>query len=98
LCFPEDSLGRTCLSFPTKSWFGSWVKGDDATWRARWVFIAKKLNQFIKAAPTNMDENSSPGSNILNQVTINRWRLSFIRGRLHRLTIHQSLKEALGLV
>jgi hypothetical protein len=61
-------------------------------------FIAKKLNQIIKAAPTNMDENSSPGSGTLNQITIRRWRLSFIKGRLHRLAAHQSLKEALGLV
>jgi hypothetical protein len=43
-------------------------------------FIARKLNQIIKEAPTNMDENSSLGSGTLNQIIIRRWRLSFIKG------------------
>jgi hypothetical protein len=59
---------------------------------------SKEVESNHKETPKGMGGNSSPESGTLNQISIKRWRFSFIKGRLHRLIVHQSSKEALGLV
>jgi hypothetical protein len=55
---------------------------DEKCWcyTKKMSFYGSEVEPSHKEAPTNMDENSSSGSDTLNQIAIKRWRPSFIKG------------------
>jgi hypothetical protein len=48
--------------------------------RDRLPFYSKEVKPDHKRAPTSMGENSSPVNGTLSQISIKRWRFSYIKG------------------